>query len=268
VLNYLASMLGSGAISAIALAVKLTEPLERSMFTGIKMLMFSRTVRLAVQKDRRRIGELHSMGLRASFLVLAPLLWWISLNSHAIVQVLFLHGEFTREMAAVVAGVLLALAPSVLFLGVNQLLSNAFYAMNRVTVPALIMPLGTLVYIAAAVPLSGWLGTQGLAMATTTASVTVFIALFVMLARQVPEIGWLRTTGELAFYTVIGGTAMVGAVNALAHFGLSPTLVAAAALPLGSLAYGVALFLGGDRTVRSMLTLVAAYVAPRRPAAH
>jgi putative peptidoglycan lipid II flippase len=267
VLNYLASMLGSGAISAVALAVKLTEPLERSMFTGIKMLMFSRTVRLAVQKDRRRIGELHSMGLRASFLVLAPLLWWISLNSHALVQVLFLHGEFTQEMAAVVAGVLLALAPSVLFLGVNQLLSNAFYAMNRVTVPAVIMPLGTLVYIAAAVPLSGWLGTQGLAMATTTASVTVFTALFIMLARRVPEIGWLRTTGELAFYVVISGTAMLAAVNVLAQVGLTPILVAAAALPLGTLAYGVALFLGGDRTVRAVLALVLAYAAPR-PAAH
>jgi putative peptidoglycan lipid II flippase len=265
VLNYLASLLGSGAISAVALASKLTEPLERSMFTGIKMLMFSHTVRLAVREDRRRIGALHGKGLLASFLVLAPLLWWISLNSHALVQVLFVHGEFTQEMAAVVAGVLLALAPSVLFLGVNQLLSNAFYAMDRVKVPALIMPLGTLVYVAAAVPLSAWLGTQGLAVATTTASIVVFAALFVTLARQIPEIGLLRTSGKLAFYTVLSGTAMLAASKVLAQVGLTPTMVAAAALPLGAAAYAVALFFGGDRTFRSLLELVRSYAAHALP---
>ena len=261
ILNYLASMLGSGAISAVALATKLTEPLQRSMFTGIRMLMFSHTVRLAVQEDHRRIGALHSMGLRASFLVVAPLLWWISLNSHALVQVLFLHGEFTQEMAAVVAGVLLALAPSVLFLGVNQLLSNAFYAMDRVKVPALIMPLGTLVYVAAAVPLSEWLGTQGLAVATTTASVLVFTALLVTLARQVPEIGLLRTTGKLAFYTLVSGTAMLAPTTVLAYAGLTPVVVAAAALPLGAATYGLALFFSGDRTFRALLELVRTYAA-------
>ena len=265
VLNYLASMLGSGAITAIALASKLTEPLERSVFTGIRMLMFSHTVRLAVAEDRRAIGALYSMGLRASFLVLAPLLWWIALNSDTLVQLLFLHGEFTHEMAAVVAGVLLALAPSVLFLGVNQLLSNAFYAMDRVRVPALVMPLGTLVYIMAAVPLSAWLGTQGLAMATTTASVMVFAALFITLARQVPEIGLLRTTGELAVYTVLSGTAMLAAATVLAHVGLTPTAVAAAALPLGAAAFGLALFFGGDRTFRALLELVRAYAAHALP---
>src|SRR5689334_3543594 len=93
-LNYLASLLGSGAIAAVALASKLTEPLERSAFTGIRMLMFSHTVRLAVADDRRGIGALYSRGLRAAFLVMAPLIWWIALNSAALVQALFLHGEF------------------------------------------------------------------------------------------------------------------------------------------------------------------------------
>jgi peptidoglycan biosynthesis protein MviN/MurJ (putative lipid II flippase) len=140
-------------------------------------------------------------------------------------------------------------------------LSNAFYAMDRVKVPAIIMPLGTLVYIAAAIPLSAWLGTQGLAVATTTAALTVFTALFITFARRVPEIGLLRTTAELAFYTVIGGTAMLAAGKVLAHFGLTPTMVAAGALPLGAAAFGLALFFGGDRTFRALLELARAYAA-------
>ncbi len=255
ILSYFGSQLGPGAITALALASKLAEPLERSAFTGIRMLMFSKTVQLFVDGDSRSLGALYSVGLRASFLVLAPLLWWIALDSNAIVQVLFQHGRFTPEMASVVAAVLVGLVPSVLFVGVNQLLSNAFYAMDRVLVPAVVMPLGTLVYLAVAIPLSASLGTQGLAIATSTATMILFAVLLVALARQVPEIGLLRTSGELVLYAVLAGTAMVAAVAGLTRAELQPLTVAAAALPLGTAAYAAALFYGGDRTFRALFEL-------------
>ncbi len=260
VMNYLASQLGSGAITALALATKLTEPLERSAFTGIRMLIFSRTVRLVVADDRPALGSLYSMGLRAAFLVLVPLLWWIGLNSDAVVQILFRHGEFTPEMATLVAAVLLGLVPSVLFLGLNQLLSNAFYAMDRVMVPAVVMPLGTLLYIGCAIPLSAAYGTPGLAVATTVSSLAVFLAMLVIVGRQLPEIGLLRTAGQLSLYAVLGGTAMLGAVAALAAADLTPMALLGLSLPLGATAYGAALFFGGDRTFRALLELARGYV--------
>ncbi len=260
VINYLASQLGGGAITALALANKLTEPLERSAFTGIRMLMFSDSVRLAVADDRRALGLLYSRGLRAAFLVLVPLLWWIGVNSEAVVRALFGHGEFTPEMAELVAAVLLALVPSVLFLGVNQLLSNAFYAMDRVLVPAIVMPLGTLLYVAAAIPLSASLGTPGLAIATTVAAFATFLAMLVLVSRRLPEIGLLRTSGELALYAVLAGTAMLGAAGALSWLDVTPVALAATSLPLGVAAYALVLYLGGDRTFRALLGLARDYL--------
>jgi hypothetical protein len=93
----------------------------------------------------------------------------------------------------------------------------------------------------------------------------VFLALFITLARQVPEIGVLRTTGELVFYSVLSGTAMLAAATVLAGLGLTPTMVASAALPLGAAAYGLGLFFGGDRTFRALLGLVRAYAAHALP---
>lgn len=261
VMSYLGSQLGSGAITALALASKLTEPLERSAFTGLRMLMFSQTVRLVVARDRRALGSLYSMGLRAAFVVLAPFLAWLALNSEALVHALFVRGEFTADMGVVVAAVLVGLTPSVLFLGVNQLLSNAFYAMDRVKVPAIIMPLGTLVYVAAAFPLAGLLGTPGLAIAMSTAAFAVFAALLLVLARHVPEIGVLRTAGSLACYAVLGGTAMLAAVWALAPLEWTIGATAAASLPLGAAAYGAALYFGGDRTFKTLLGIVRTYAA-------
>jgi putative peptidoglycan lipid II flippase len=261
IVNYLASQLGSGAITALALASKVAEPLERAAFTGIRMLMFSKTVRLVVASDRRGLGSLYSQGLRASFLVLTPLIWWIALTSGALVDVLFVRGQFTPEMATVVAGVLVGLVPAVLFLGVNQLLSNAFYAMDRVAVPAVVMPLGTIVYVAAAIPLSAALGAQGLAVATSAASFAVFVVLLTVATRQVPEIGLLRTAAQLALYVLLSGTAMLASVAAFSGFGWSELAVAAASLLLGAAAHGAALYFGGDRTFRSLLELVRLYAA-------
>jgi putative peptidoglycan lipid II flippase len=261
VVNFLASQLGPGVITALALAAKLVEPLERGAFTGIRMLMFSHTVRLVVARDRRALGNLYSKGLCASFLVLAPLIWWIALNSEPLVEMLFLRGRFTPEMATIVAGVLLGLIPSALFLGVNQLLSNAFYAMDRVTVPAVVMPLGTVVYVAAAFPLSAALGAQGLAIATSASSLVMFVVLLLAIARQVPEIALLRTSAHLSFYAVLGGTAIVGVVAAFSSLGWSAAAVAAASLPLGTAAYCAALYLSGDRTFRSLLDVLRTYAA-------
>lgn len=262
IVNYLGSQLGPGAITALALASKLTEPLERSAFTGIRMLMFSKTVRLFAAREHRNLGALYSTGLRASFLVLTPLLWWVALDSDAIVQVLFQRGRFTPEMAALVAAVLVGLVPSVLFIGVNQLLSNAFYAMDLVKVPAIVMPLGTLVYLAVALPLSSALGPPALAIATSIATMILFAILLLALARRLPEIELLRTAGELVLYALLAGVAMLAAVAGLTHLELPPLAVAVAALPLGTAAYAAALFYGGDRTFRALLELVRNFAAP------
>jgi len=261
IVSYLGSQLGPGVITALALATKLTEPLERSAFTGIRMLMFSTTVRLLVARDRRSLGALYSKGLRASFLVLAPLLWWIALDSKAIVQVLFQHGRFTPDMAALVAAVLVGLVPSVLFVGVNQLLSNAFYAMDRVKVPAIVMPLGTLVYLAIAVPLSSWLGPQALAIATSTATMILFVILLLALARQLPQIELRRTAGELFLYAVLAGAAMLAVTAGLARLQLPLLVSAAASLLLGTAAYAAALYYGGDRTFRALFEILRNYAA-------
>lgn len=260
VVNFLASQLGSGALTALALAAKLTEPLQRAAFSGIHMLMFSHTVRLVVARDRRGLAALYGGGLRTAFLVMAPLLWWIALRSEALVELLFVRGRFTPEMASIVAGALLAYAPSVVFFGCNQLLSNAFYAMDRVKVPALIMPLGTLVYVAAAVPLSARFGTQGLATATSLAATLVFFALLYAVTRQIPEIGLWRTAGRIVFYGVLAGTAMLGAEAALANLEWTPLAVAALTLPVGTAAYAAALHFGGDGTFRALFELARAYV--------
>ena len=67
------------------------------------------------------------------------------------------------------------------------------------------MPLGTLVYLAVAIPLSPSLGTPALAMATSIATMILFTVLLLALARQLPEIELARTAGEFVVYALLAG---------------------------------------------------------------
>ena len=134
----------------------------------------------------------------------------------------------------------------------NQLLSNAFYAMNRVKVPAIVMPFGTAVYVAAAVPFAALLGIQGLALATTATAGLTFVALFVCLTRLLPELRPARTVLRVLSYVLLSGIALIAATQVVKMLGGPPFVVAATSLPLGAALYSAVLALTGDQTFRML----------------
>lgn len=254
--NYFASQLGSGAIAALALAYRLKEPLERTMFTGVRMLMFSRTARLAVDKNTREVARLYDFGLSATFLLLCPALWWIGLNSGEIVEVVFERGAFNASMTAVVALALIGYLPSVLFLGVNGLMSNAFYAMNRVAVPAAVMPIGTLVYLALAPLVYRPFGVFGLAFTTSVVAAVIFFLLMFFLSKRVPQINARTLLLRLAGYATVAGIAFVLPAVGTADMAIDGAFKAVISLIVGMLLYVSALFLLRDQTLTGLYEYV------------
>lgn len=246
--TFLASQLGPGAVAALALAQRLVEPVQRTTFTGIRMLLFTRVARLHTESNTREIARLYTLGLSGSFLLLAPLLWWIGLHAEVIVRVLFERGAFDAEMTALVALALVGLVPSIVFFGVNALLSNAFYAMDRVLVPTLVMPVGTAVYLVAAPATYRPLGVFGLSLSLSAVAVVVFAILLGQLARHVPEFRARVVAWRLALYTLLSGAAAVAAVR-LTGTGAGDAVDAVLSLVVGAGLYIGALALVKDRTL-------------------
>jgi len=252
--NYLASLIGDGAIAALNFGYKLVEPLERTTFSGVRMLMFSRTARLVVEDNSRELARLYRIGLGASFLLLTPLLWWLVLESEIVVALLFERGAFDASMTALVAVTLIGFAPSVMFAGVNTILSNAFYAMNRVAVPALVMPIGTVVYLAIAPAIYQPLGVLGLALAPSAVHVTIFVILLFLLAKRIPQLGAGAVLGRIVAYTLLGGAALSLPGILLAQFALHELVEAAVRLFVGMLLYFAALALVRERTFADVVS--------------
>jgi putative peptidoglycan lipid II flippase len=250
--NYFASLLGEGAISALALGYKLVEPLERTTFGGVRMLMFSRTARLAVEENSREISRLYRLGVGASFLLVAPPLAWMCFESEFLVAFLFERGAFDMSMTTLVALAVIGFAPSVLLAGINGVLSNAFYALDRVKIPALVMPVGTVAYLAAAPNLYEPFGVLGLSASPTGAYLVVFVLLLYFLDKRLPSLHagalLLRVAGYTALSVAAFGVAklLTTAVEWHAFVEAATTLIAGSALYFGVL---IAL---RDRTLRDV----------------
>ncbi|HEX6997126.1 MAG TPA: lipid II flippase MurJ [Gammaproteobacteria bacterium] len=251
--NYLASLIGEGAIAAMSLGHRLLDPLERTAFSGVRMILFSRLARLAAEDNPREMARLYRFGLPAAFLVLAPPLWWMALESDALVAVLFQRGAFDAGMTTLVALAIVGFAPSVVFSGVNTLLSSAFYALDRVAVPALVMPLGTVVYLASALATYRPFGVLGLASAASVVNVVVFGLMLYCLGRQLPKLGRLRILGRVAAYGALAGAALALPAALLEGVAWHPIAEAAATLLVGSALYLGVLSLARDHTLFELI---------------
>lgn len=250
--TYLSSLLGEGAISALALGHKLVEPLERTTFTGVRMLMFSRTARLVIEENARELSRLYRLGIGACFLLVVPALAWMCVEGELIVRVLFQRGAFDAQMTTLVALAIVGFAPSVLLAGVNSILSNAFYAFDRVMVPALVMPVGTAAYLAMAPNVYEPLGVLGLALSPSAAHLVVFLLLGWFLGKRLPMLKWKALLTQVASYVALAAATFGGAKLALARVELPPLFEAAASMIAGTALYFGVLAMLEDRTLRNV----------------
>jgi putative peptidoglycan lipid II flippase len=266
--NYLASLLGEGAISALALGYKLVEPLERTTFGGVRMLMYSRTARLAVQENEREMSRLYRLGIAASFLLVAPPLAWMCFESEFLVSFLFERGAFDMRMTTLVALAVIGFAPSVLLAGINGVLSHAFYALDRVKIPALVMPLGTLAYLVAAPLLYGPYGVLGLSLSPSAAYALVFVLLLYFLGKTLPGLHAANLFWRVIGYTILAVAAFGAAKLALTSVEWHRFVEAAATGILGAALYLGVLIAVRDRTLRDVygyFRRAHPLLAPRKP---
>ena len=252
--NFLASLIGDGAIAALNFGHRLVEPIERTAFSGVRRLMFSRTARLVVEDKSRDLVRLYRIGLNASFLLLTPFLWWLVLDSEVLMEVLFERGAFDATMTALVAVTLIGYAPAVVFAGVNSILSNAFYAMGRVAVPALVMPIGMLIYLAIAPATYRPLGVLGLSLASSAVHATVFVILLFLLAKRMPKLEPWSVLGRIAAYILLGGASAWLPQLLLAEVDLHELVKAGLRLLTGVLLYFGVLALARERTLSDVVT--------------
>ncbi len=214
VVQFFASQLGEGAISAVAIATKLCQPVFQTALLGIRMILFSRSARAVAQGNVALFASMHDRALAGMFFLTMPIAGWYVYHGETIVRALFQRGAFTDDMVFLVDTALLGYAGLVAFSGGVQMLSNAFYSLDRVFVPAIVNPVATIVFLGIAVLLTPSFGLLGL---TSASSIITAIVFFVMLA-------WLK-----AFVEALSARAIM---IAMLRYGLAGILASASSAML------------------------------------
>jgi putative peptidoglycan lipid II flippase len=234
---------------------------------AMRIMVFSKSVKLFVDDDQARLGALYRLMISMVLLVLMPVAVWVVLESKPIVELLFLRGKFTADMSGIVVASTVGLAVGIPLSGANETLSNAFYATNRSHVIAWVMPASTVAYLIAAVLLTPWIGILGLALSSAVSEVAVFVVLVAALAIRNASFHWGYIAGRLAKYGIVA-VATVWPAAKLTNGALAQPLAAMAV----SLAASAALYVGvllllRDAEMRELLGRLTGALRPQKQAA-
>jgi peptidoglycan biosynthesis protein MviN/MurJ (putative lipid II flippase) len=171
-------------------------------------------------------------------------------------------------MTTLVALALIGFAPSVLLAGINGVLSHAFYALDRVKIPALVMPLGTVAYLVAALFLYEPYGVLGLALSPSAAYALVFVLLLYFLGRELAGLRRAELFFKVIAYTVLAVAAFGAAKLLSTRIEWHRFVEAATTLIVGATLYLGVLVALRDRTLRDVygyFRRAHPRLAPRKP---
>ena len=254
IIPFFGSMLGEGAIAAIAIAQKICNPVTQSAQVGIRMIVFSRSARAVAQAKMDRIGQLHTVSLTGVLFFVSPIAAWYALEADVIIRAVFQRGAFTDTMADLVAAALIGYSLSVVFNGIIQIVSNGFYALDRIRVPAIAMPIGTLVFLGLAVVLGPAYGVFGLTLASSIAAMLLGLTLLTLFWRAIPAFDIFAVAVSFLKYAACALLAAIMAVEIRQWLDLEtlPGFLVSA-LVVGTI-YIAAMFLIRDRIFKMILS--------------
>ncbi len=232
ILQYYGSLLGEGAIAAISVAFKLCRPIFQTSLMGVQMIVFSRSAREVAAGNIDKLADIYNYALSAVLLGTMPIAIWMALYAEPLVDVLFLRGEFTDSMAALTVLALLGAVAGIVFQGLVKILSQSYYAMHRIAVPLIAMPVGTIVFFFTTKYLSEAYGIFGLTLSTSLVAAMTTFALTLILALILPKFSALLVFKRTFLYFVGATISGFASLKLSAFTGLNdlPLLVVSSVL--------------------------------------
>ncbi|MBA2277184.1 MAG: murein biosynthesis integral membrane protein MurJ, partial [Chloroflexia bacterium] len=189
VMTNFASRLGEGTISALNYALQLYLLPHGVLALSLSTVLFPHMTRqFELGRRDEMMGTLdRAIGVLV-FLTIPAMIGLIVFRT-SIVQVVFQHGAFTAESAALVAEALGYLACGLLAVTVVEVVTQAFYAMHDARTPVITAILTVGANIAMSWLLVGSLGHGGLALSLAITAIIRMVVLLVILARRTEGFG-------------------------------------------------------------------------------
>lgn len=204
-----ASMLGSGAISALAYSFKLTQMPVMLVVDALGKTLMPSLSRDAASGDTDKIRKLVPKVVGLVVFGLLPVVFLTIYYSEPIIRLLYQRGSFTPEDTAFASGVLVYYSLATIFTAISVVMAGIFFALGDTVTPLRVTVVSLFLNIALDYVLMNLFGIIGIPLATICVAMTSSVLLFNKLKAKLGHIDLLSGMGS--FIKMALATAFMGA---------------------------------------------------------
>lgn len=254
----IASSIVIGGISALSYSNRLIAFFVGVFIAPIITVVYPRLSQTSIQKDFQTFKKNISDSIVSMSILVVPCMMGLLIFATPIVIFLFGRGEFDSNSVILTSGSLFFYSLSILSLGLREILSRAFYALNDTKTPVVNSILSIFLNIILNIVLSKLMGIFGIALATSISALVATLMLFVALRKKIGPFGLMKII--ISFLKILIASMMMGAIAKLSFLifstFLSQNLSLLVAVGVGIVSYFVSIYFIRLEDVDAFITLV------------
>lgn len=181
----LASNIIEGGIAIINYANRLNLLVYGLFIMSIVTIIYPKISKKVVENDILGVKVYLSKAILAMSLLVVPAVIGLIALANPIITFLFGRGEFDQYAIELTASVLIFLAIGMYFLGLNEITTRVFFSFQDTKTPMINSIIGILINIILNFILSKYMGVNGLALATSLATITIATLNLIILYKKI-----------------------------------------------------------------------------------
>ena len=180
----MASRVLDGGVASLDYANRMNGFVQGIFIYSVMTVVYPRISKLFIKKDYRGVEQLTTNALVTMSLVVIPCIVGLMVFSTEIISLLFKGGAFDDRAVMLTSGAMLFYAPGLIGFAFREILARVFYSMDDTKTPTFNAAIAVAINIVLNIVLSRFMGINGLALATSIASILGSFFLMLALKRQ------------------------------------------------------------------------------------
>lgn len=220
----LASGLVEGSISALNYAFLLNNMIMNVTISVLSTIIYPKITKANSLGQYDAFNNMVSKGINIMIMIALPFSMGSMLYSNQIIQIVYERGAFDPTATAMTGSAFFYYSIGLVFLSVNILLTKVFYSMHDMKTPMIFAGIGVIINIVLNLILVRPMAHNGLALATSIASICNIIMFLAVMHKKYPHIkvlGSKRTLAKITAASIIsvGASYIIYAliINELSH---------------------------------------------------
>ncbi len=200
----LASTLQEGTVSALSYARSLNSIVISVFVTSLSTVLYPTLTSNAANDNMHKFANNLIQSLKGLTFVLVPVCCITLFEASDVVKVVYGRGKFNEMAISATATVLAFYAPGFLFIGIREVLSRGFFAIQNSKVPARNSAIGVISNIVLSLILVRFMGVGGIALGTSVAALITAVLLMISVHKMIPEVNFKAFLNPFCFQ-LLGG---------------------------------------------------------------